>query len=136
VADAFALEMPHVVGADVGTAASLFVAASRQGRFRSLIVGSGCTAFPLRLGGVLKDWVDAPELEAYHRADPRQIVAGALTDNERYTVPDYVREDYLSSYAGERAFGLAICCRRDHVSIDLINIAFTSRSDKTKEYSQ
>jgi pimeloyl-ACP methyl ester carboxylesterase len=105
VADAFGLENPHVIGPDVGTAASLFAAALHPGRLRSLIVGSGGAAFPLRLGGVLKDWVEAPDLEEYRSADPRQIVAGALTDIERYALLDFVREDYLSSYEGDRFVG-------------------------------
>jgi pimeloyl-ACP methyl ester carboxylesterase len=86
----------------VGTGASLFAAALYPGRLRSLVVGSGGAAFPLQLGGVLKDWVEAPDLDGYRRADPRQIVAGALTDIERYALPDVVREDYLSSYEGNR----------------------------------
>src|SRR5882762_3334413 len=44
VADVFELEQPHVVGPDVGTAASLFAAASEPGRWRSLVVGSGGSA--------------------------------------------------------------------------------------------
>jgi pimeloyl-ACP methyl ester carboxylesterase len=101
-ADALGFENPHVIGPDVGTGASLFAAALHPGRLRSLVVGSGGTAFPLQLGGVLKDWVEAADLEAYRSADPRQIVAGALTDIERYALPDFVREDYLSSYEGDR----------------------------------
>jgi pimeloyl-ACP methyl ester carboxylesterase len=102
VADAFGLENPHVIGPDIGTGASLFAAALYPGRLRSLVVGSGGAAFPLQLGGVLKDWVEAPDLEGYRSADPRQIVAGALTDIERYALPDFVCEDYLSSYEGDR----------------------------------
>jgi pimeloyl-ACP methyl ester carboxylesterase len=102
VADAFGLENPHVVGPDVGTGASLFAAALYPGRLRSLVVGSGGSAFPLQLGGVLKDWVEAADLEGYRSADPRQIVAGALTNIERYALPDCIREDYLSSYEGDR----------------------------------
>jgi pimeloyl-ACP methyl ester carboxylesterase len=102
VADAFGLESPHVVGPDVGTGASLFAAALYPGRLRSLVVGSGGSAFPLQLGGVLKDWVEAADLEGYRSADPRQIVAGALTNIERYALPDSIREDYLSSYEGDR----------------------------------
>ena len=102
VADAFELEHPHVVGPDVGTGAALFAAALHPGRLRSLVVGSGGTAVPLQLGWVLKDWVQAPDLESYRNADPRQIVAGALTAIERYTLPDAVREDYLASYEGDR----------------------------------
>jgi pimeloyl-ACP methyl ester carboxylesterase len=102
-ADTFGLDNPHVVGPDIGTGASLFAAAMYPGRLRSLVVGSGGSAFPLQLGGVLKDWVEAPDLEKYRSADPRQIVAAALTaDIERYALPDHVREDYLSSYDGDR----------------------------------
>jgi pimeloyl-ACP methyl ester carboxylesterase len=102
VADAFGLEQPHVVGPDVGTGASLFAAALHPDRFRSLVVGSGGTAFPLQLGRVLKNWVEAPDIEEYRSADPREIVAGGLTAIERYELPDVVREDYLSSYEGDR----------------------------------
>ena len=103
LAEAFGLENPHVVGPDIGTAASLFAAASSPGRFRSLVVGSGGAAFPLQLGGVLKEWVEAPALEGYRCADSRQIVARVLTaEIERYALPDHVRDDYFSSYDGDR----------------------------------
>jgi pimeloyl-ACP methyl ester carboxylesterase len=103
VADTFGLENPHVVGPDIGTGASLFAAALYPGRLRSLVVGSGGAAFPLQFGGVLKDWVEAPDLEGYRRMDPRQIVSAALTaDIERYALRDHVREDYLSAYEGDR----------------------------------
>ena len=102
VADAFGLENPHVVGPDVGTAAALFAAARHPGRLRSLVVGSGGAAVPLQLGSLLRDWVEAPDLDRFRAADPRQIVAGALTGIERYALPDPVREDYLSSYQGDR----------------------------------
>ena len=91
IADAFGLEQPHVVGPDVGTCASLFAAASHPGRLRSLVVGSGGS-------------VASPDLEN-GGIDPRQIVAGALTGIERYALPDSVREDYLSSYEGDRFVG-------------------------------
>src|SRR5256884_2511900 len=87
IADAFGLENPHVVGPDIGTGASLFAAALHPDRFRSLVVGSGGTAFPLQLGRVLKDWVEAPDIEEYRSADPREIVAGGLTAIERYELP-------------------------------------------------
>jgi pimeloyl-ACP methyl ester carboxylesterase len=101
-ADAFGLESPHVVGPDIGTGALLFAAAAQPGRFRSLVVGSGGSAFPLELGSPLREWVDAPDLEPYRDVDPREIVAGAIAGIERYALPDHVREDYLSSYEGDR----------------------------------
>ena len=102
VADAFGLEQPHVVGPDVGTGASLFAAALYPGRFRSLVVGTGGAAFPLQLGGVLKEWVEAPSLEPYRKIDGRQIVTAVIATLERYTLTDAAREDYLASFAGER----------------------------------
>jgi pimeloyl-ACP methyl ester carboxylesterase len=103
VADGFGLDSPHVVGPDIATGASLFAAALHPGRLRSLVVGSGGAAFPLQLGSRLKDWVEASDLERYRSADPREIVGGALTAGlERYALPDHVREDYLSSYEGDR----------------------------------
>jgi pimeloyl-ACP methyl ester carboxylesterase len=103
LADSFELKNPHVIGPDIGTGASLFAAALHPGRLRSLVVGSGGAAFPLQLGGVLKDWVESPDLDGYRAADPRQIVDAALTaDIERYTLPEHVREDYLSAYEGDR----------------------------------
>ncbi|HWM95944.1 MAG TPA: alpha/beta hydrolase [Streptosporangiaceae bacterium] len=104
-ADAFGLARPHVIGPGTGTAASLFAAAARPGRLRSLVVGSGGAAVPLQLGGPLKDWVEAPGLDSFRDADPRQIVASALSGIERYALPDAIREDYLSSCQGDRFAG-------------------------------
>jgi pimeloyl-ACP methyl ester carboxylesterase len=101
-ADAFGLEAPHVIGPDIGTAASLFAAASHPGRLRSLVVGSGGAAFPLQLGGHLRDWVEVSGLAWYRSSDPRRIVAGSLASIERYALPDAVRDDYLSAYDGDR----------------------------------
>ena len=102
LADAFGLEQPHVVGPDIGTAASLFAAAAHPGRLRSLVIGSGGAAVPLQLGGALKEWIEATDLEPYRRADPREIVSGALRLIERHELPEYVREDYLTAYEGDR----------------------------------
>src|SRR6202012_923154 len=93
-ADVFGLRHPHLLGPDVGTAAALFAAALRPGRFRSLTVGGGPAAYPLRLTGLLKDWVEAPDIEDYRRADPRRIVVSVLTGIQRYVLLDFVREDY------------------------------------------
>jgi pimeloyl-ACP methyl ester carboxylesterase len=101
-ADAFGLEHPHVISPGVGTAAALFAAARYPGRLRSLVVGSGAAAVPLQLGGMLKDWVEAPYFEEFSGVDPRQLVAAALAGIQQYALPDCVREDYLSSYQGNR----------------------------------
>jgi pimeloyl-ACP methyl ester carboxylesterase len=102
VADAFGLESPHIVGPDVGTAASLFAAALHPGRWRSLVVGTGATAVPLQVGDPLKEWVEAPDLEPYRRIDGRQVVTAAMGTLERYQPTEAARGDYLLSYEGER----------------------------------
>ena len=101
-ADSFGLEHPHAVGPDIGTGALLFAAALYPGRLCSLVVGSGGAAFPLQLGGLVKEWVEAPDLDGYRSTDPQRIVTGALTGIESYPLPDFVREDYLSAYDGDR----------------------------------
>jgi pimeloyl-ACP methyl ester carboxylesterase len=102
LADEFGLDNPHSVGPDVGTAALLFAAADSPGRLRSIVVGSGGASFPLELGGILNDWVVAPNLDGLRSIDSRVIVSGALSGLERYQLPDSVREDYLSAYDGDR----------------------------------
>jgi len=101
-ADAFGLEHPHLIGPGTGTAAALFAAARHPGRLRSLVVGSSAAAVPLQLNGMLKDWVEAPGLDEFRRADPRQLVAAALNGISRYAPPDFVRDDYLRAYQGDR----------------------------------
>jgi pimeloyl-ACP methyl ester carboxylesterase len=102
LADEFGLEHPHTVGPDIGTGALLFAAADNPGRLRSIVVGSGGASYPLELGGILNDWVVAPDVEGYRAADPREIVSAAVSGIERYELPDSVREDYLSAYEGDR----------------------------------
>ncbi|MGH3154734.1 MAG: alpha/beta fold hydrolase [Streptosporangiaceae bacterium] len=101
-ADAFELDHPHVLGPGTGTAAALFAADRDPGRLRSLVVGSGAAAVPLQLGGVLKDWVEAPDLEEFRRADPRRLLGDALSGIGHYALTDPVRDDYLFSYQGNR----------------------------------
>jgi pimeloyl-ACP methyl ester carboxylesterase len=102
LADQFGLENPHTVGPDIGTGALLFAAANNPGRLRSIVLGSGGASFPLELGGILNDWVVAPDVEGYRAANPRDIVSAAISGIEGYALPDSIREDYLSAYDGDR----------------------------------
>jgi pimeloyl-ACP methyl ester carboxylesterase len=101
-AEAFGLEHPHVVAPGTGTPAALFAAARHPGRLRSLVAGSGAAAVPLQLGGMVKDIIEAPDLDAFRRSDPRQLVNAALSGISRYRLPESVRDDYLASYQGNR----------------------------------
>jgi pimeloyl-ACP methyl ester carboxylesterase len=100
--DAWGLESPHIVGPDIGTGAALFAAARHPGRFSSLVVGNGVSAFPLQVTGPLKDLIEAPDLEFLRALDSRVVVGGALDRIEGYELPADVREDYLQSYDGDR----------------------------------
>ncbi|WP_328424389.1 alpha/beta fold hydrolase [Streptomyces sp. NBC_00443] len=102
IADEFDLATPHVVGPDIGTAAALFAAARHPGRFRSLVVGTGGAAVPLKLGSPLDDWVHAEDLTPFRAMPPKAAVAAAIADIHGYELPDVVREDYLASYTGQR----------------------------------
>jgi pimeloyl-ACP methyl ester carboxylesterase len=102
VADALGLDHPHIVGPDIGTSSALFAAAAQPGRFRSIVVGSGGAAVPLQLTGVLKEWVEASDLEPYRQVDPALIVNAALSTIDGYTPSEEIRADYLQSYAGDR----------------------------------
>jgi pimeloyl-ACP methyl ester carboxylesterase len=102
IADAFGLEQPHVVGPDVGTGAALFAAARHPGRLRSLVVGSAGAAFPLQVGPVLQEWIEAPSVEPYRRTGGRPIIEETIASLERYTLSDAARADYLAAYDGDR----------------------------------
>ena len=102
IADAFGLENPHIVGPDIGTSSALFAAAAQPSRFRSLVVGSGGAAVPIDVTDVLKEWVEAPDLRPYREMGGRAIVEVALGTIQGYTPSAEIREDYLSSYEGDR----------------------------------
>jgi pimeloyl-ACP methyl ester carboxylesterase len=98
----FGLTRPHAVGPDIGTSALLFTAAKHPDLLRSIVVGNGTAAVPLQIGSVLKDVVEAPSLEPFRNLDPRKGVESVLAFVERYQLPGHVREDFLSSYEGDR----------------------------------
>ena len=98
----FGLKRPHAVGPAIGTSTLLFAAAKHPGLLRSIVLGNGTAAVPLQIGSVLKDVVEAPSLEPLRNIDPRKSVESVLAFVESYKLPDHVREDFLSSYEGDR----------------------------------
>jgi pimeloyl-ACP methyl ester carboxylesterase len=95
------LGQPHLVAPDVGTAAALFAAAAHPDAFASVIVGTGATAIPIQLGEPLASWVLDPDLDKYRRMDPRAVIDTAV-GTIAGGIPDHVRADYVTSYAGDR----------------------------------
>lgn len=104
-ADAFGLSHPHIVAPGTGTPAALFAAARHPGRLRSLVVGSGAAAVPLQLGGMVKDIIEAPDLDVIRQTDPRELMSAAPCGIRRYALSEAVRDDYLASYQGNRFAG-------------------------------
>jgi pimeloyl-ACP methyl ester carboxylesterase len=99
----FGLRRVHAVGPDIGTSALLFAAQQHPETFQSLVIGAGAAVFPLVIDGLLKTLV---ETEAPPPADPAPIIEQFVNSIQNYKAPDYVRSDYLASYAGER-FGFS-----------------------------
>ena len=100
--EAFELTRPHAVGPDIGTSTLLFTAANHPGLLRSVTVGNGTAAVPIQIGSVLKDAVDAPNLDALRQIDPHQGVDSVLAFVEHYKLPEHVHQDFLESYEGDR----------------------------------
>lgn len=97
-AGAFGLDHPHVVGPGISAASALFAAAMYPGRLRSLVVGGCGAALPLQLSGLLGDRAATQDRNPHRPADLRAVLAA----NRRYPLPDYVRDDYLLCYEGNR----------------------------------
>jgi pimeloyl-ACP methyl ester carboxylesterase len=100
--DQWEIDSPHIFGPDVGTAAALFAAGRGAEKIRSVIVGSGASAYPLQIAGGLKDIVDAPDLSPFEALDPRDAVAGSMELLERFQPSAEALEDYMKSYEGDR----------------------------------
>jgi pimeloyl-ACP methyl ester carboxylesterase len=97
--DAFGLKSVHAVGIDVGSPSVLFAALERPELFRSLIVGAGATMSPLDVDGALKSMIEAEPLPPLNTVE---VIGGFLKSIRGYAVPDFVRDDYLASYEGDR----------------------------------
>jgi len=97
--DAFGLKSVHAVGLDIGSPSVLFAALARPELFRSLIVGAGASTYPLVADGTLKSMIEADALPPLNTVD---VVTGFLGSIRGYSVPRFVRDDYLASYEGER----------------------------------
>jgi pimeloyl-ACP methyl ester carboxylesterase len=112
IMEAFGLDRPHVIAPDIGTPACLFAAANHPGVFKSLVIGSGATDHTDILGD-LDRIVNAPSLEPFKDLTGEQFVRSAVAGMKNYKLPDYVLQDYISSYAGSK-FWDAMAFVRDY----------------------
>jgi pimeloyl-ACP methyl ester carboxylesterase len=97
--DAFGLTSVHAVGLDVGAPSALYAALARPSLFCSLVVGAGASTYPLVADGVLRSMIEAPALPPLNAVE---VVGGFLASIRGYSVPRFVRDDYLASYEGDR----------------------------------
>ena len=102
VLDEWDISDAHLVCPDVGTPAALFAAAGHPGRIRSLVVGGGATAYPLRVGGALKDLIEAPDIDAFRSQDPRALIEGLVAPLGPAAPDGDVVDDYVESNKGDR----------------------------------
>jgi len=96
--DEWDLGAPHVVGPDVGTAATLFLAANAPERVTSLTIGGGAVRFPIEAGGALKDIIEAPSLDVVRDLDARTNIGYAVEPVAPSASEPEVHEDYVSAY--------------------------------------
>ena len=92
----------HFVAPDVGTPSALWAAANGPALVRSLAIGGGAIAFPLQVGGNLKDIIEAPDMDGLRQIDSKDILGPVYDAIPGGAVPPEVRDDYLESYAGDR----------------------------------
>ncbi|UYY58080.1 alpha/beta fold hydrolase [Sphingomonas sp. S2-65] len=98
--DELGLGTCHVVAPDVGTAASLFAAASAPDLFATLTVGSGATDMSL-VGDRLRQIIEGPE-EAINPGDDAAPVVEVIKALIETQPPQEVMEDYRLSSADGR----------------------------------
>jgi pimeloyl-ACP methyl ester carboxylesterase len=102
ILDEWNISDAHLVCPDVGTPAALFAAAGHPGRIRSLVVGGGATAYPLQVGGALKDLIEAPDIDTFRSLDPRTLIQGLIAPLGPAAPAEDVVADYVESNTGDR----------------------------------
>ncbi|HWM99490.1 MAG TPA: alpha/beta hydrolase [Streptosporangiaceae bacterium] len=102
ILDEWDIRDPYLVCPDVGTPAALFAAASHPGRIRSLVVGGGATAYPLEVDGVLKELIEAPDIDAFRSQDPRALIQGLMATLGPDAPDGDIVADYVESNMGDR----------------------------------
>jgi pimeloyl-ACP methyl ester carboxylesterase len=102
VLDEWDITDPHMACPGLGTPAALFAVATHPGRIRSLVVGSSSAAYPLAVGGVLKELIEAPGIDTFRSQDPRGLVEGLMATLGPAVPSPGVIGDYVESNSGDR----------------------------------
>jgi pimeloyl-ACP methyl ester carboxylesterase len=102
VANELGVDRFHAIGPDIGSPALLFTAATYPQRVLSLVVGSGASVFPMQIDGILEAIVEAPNLDEFRKLDPAEVVLESADAIQNYDMPQFVKDDFVASYSGER----------------------------------
>jgi pimeloyl-ACP methyl ester carboxylesterase len=81
------------------------VSCARQCRAARLVCGPrfrGATAYPLEVGGALKDLIEAPDIDAFRSQDPRALIEGLMATLGPAAPGSDVVADYVESNTGDR----------------------------------
>lgn len=100
----FELGPVHILGPDIGAPIALFAAARYPASIRSLIVGGGASVYPLEVDNVLRDVINAPDLEGFKKIPVKDIIDSSLSEFKNYALPAEIRADYIACYEGGRLF--------------------------------
>jgi pimeloyl-ACP methyl ester carboxylesterase len=87
-----------LVAPDVGTAASLFLAARHPDAVTSVVTGGGAAAYPLDVTGALADIIAAPGIEAFENQDIRATIGATVEPVAPREQEPSVWDDYVTSY--------------------------------------
>jgi pimeloyl-ACP methyl ester carboxylesterase len=98
----YSLGAPHLVAPDVGTGASLFLAARHPELVTSIVTGEGAAAYPLEVGGALADIIAAPGIEVFADQDIRATIGATVEPVASRATERDVWEDYVSAYENGR----------------------------------
>lgn len=126
VAEHLGLTRIHGIGPDVGTPTLLTAAAIAPELFESLVVGSGATSYPLKVDGLLKDFIEAESPETFRGLDMVQVV-NSLFAFDGYSPSEFVRNDYVTSYTPADRFVESLAFVRSYPStLEQLNRALPS----------
>jgi pimeloyl-ACP methyl ester carboxylesterase len=92
----------HLVAPDIGTGASLFLAARHPDVVRSVVTGGGAAAYPLDVSGALADIIAAPGIEAFEGQDIRATIGATVEPVAPRAEEPEVWEDYVTAYENGR----------------------------------
>lgn len=102
VIEEFGLGTPHLVAPDVGTAASLFLAARHPDAVKTIVTGGGAAAYPLDVTGAAADVIAAPSIEVFQDLDIRAIISATVGPVAPRAQEAGVWDDYVTSYENGR----------------------------------